>query len=195
MLMSLAVAGCDAEPEPEAGPARQPTSAPPADPWLHPVLVNQPAGPPRIETGRVDAHGHEVTVSCATCHDVLEPNPAVSRGQQLTEFHLDLEMAHGELTCVSCHNPGNYDQLRLADGRSLEFVNVMELCGQCHGSQRRDFEQGAHGGMTGYWDRTRGPRQRHSCIDCHEPHAPAFPQMKPVFPPRDGLPPGTQPQP
>jgi hypothetical protein len=66
---------------------------------------------------------------------------------------------------------------------------VMDLCGQCHGPQARDYAHGAHGGMTGYWDLSRGPRERNNCIDCHDPHAPAFPKVRPVFAPKDRFPP------
>jgi nitrate reductase cytochrome c-type subunit len=59
------------------------------------------------------------------------------------------------------------------------------LCAQCHGPQARDFQHGAHGGMTGYWDLSKGPRRRNSCIDCHDPHAPKYPAVMPVFPPAE----------
>jgi hypothetical protein len=39
--------------------------------------------------------------------------------------------------------------------------------------------------MRGYWDLTRGPRERNTCTDCHDVHAPLYPKVRPVFPPRD----------
>jgi hypothetical protein len=39
--------------------------------------------------------------------------------------------------------------------------------------------------MNGHWDLTRGGRTRNTCINCHDPHAPAFPLVMPVLPPRD----------
>ena len=39
--------------------------------------------------------------------------------------------------------------------------------------------------MTGHWDLTKGPRKRNHCTTCHDPHAPAFPKMLPVFKPLD----------
>ena len=53
----------------------------------------------------------------------------------------------------------------------------MTLCSQCHGPQATAFEHGAHGGMNGYWDLTRGPQMKNNCIDCHDPHVPAYPKM------------------
>ncbi|MBI5610873.1 MAG: hypothetical protein HY902_18485 [Deltaproteobacteria bacterium] len=63
--------------------------------------------------------------------------------------------------------------------------SVIELCSQCHGPQARDYQHGAHGGMTGYWDLRRGDRFRNVCVDCHNPHVPAYPQFAPVQRPRD----------
>ena len=79
----------------------------------------------------------------------------------------------------------DYDSLKLADGTRVEFTEVMTLCAQCHGQQMKDYEHGAHGGMNGYWDRSRGPQTKNNCVDCHNPHAPQFPKMQPTFKPRD----------
>lgn len=173
-----------AKEEAAAGPTAPASStAPPGEPSgiRHPVVVAHPTGPPRIATDKVDALGHAVTLSCASCHANRPPNRMTSRGADLNEFHQSLSFAHGTLKCVSCHHPGDYNSLRLADGESLPFTRVQSLCIQCHAPQARDYEHGAHGGMNGYWDLTRGPRQRKGCIDCHDPHAPAFPNMVRTF--------------
>lgn len=156
-----------------------------AEPVRHAVHVRQPDGPPRVATGKVDFRGQPVTVSCTTCHATRTPDASNFAGEQLDEFHQGLVVKHGELTCLSCHNNNDYDTLRHADGRSIEFTNVMTLCAQCHGPQKRDYDHGSHGGMNGHWDLTRGPRTRNNCIDCHDPHAPAYPVVRPVFKPRD----------
>lgn len=151
----------------------------------HPIVVNHPAGPPRIATGKTDGLGREITLSCASCHANRLPDLETSRGKELTEFHQGLHFSHGTLKCVSCHNPGDYNSLRLAEGRSVPFAEVQSLCAQCHTPQARDYQHGAHGGMNGHWDLSRGPRQRKGCIDCHDPHAPKFPGMVPTFKSRD----------
>jgi hypothetical protein len=92
---------------------------------------------------------------------------------------------HGELNCNSCHAKSDRDLLRLADGSKIPFQETMQLCGQCHGPQMRDYRHGAHGGMNGYWDLSRGPRQRNHCVNCHDPHSPAYPKVEPAPPPRD----------
>ncbi len=149
------------------------------------VTINRPSGAPRASTGQTDSSGNTVTVACSTCHTVRPPNPKNVSAADLNEFHGGLTFSHGTVSCLSCHNPDNYDTLKLADGRAIEYPDVMTLCAQCHGPQMRDYRNGAHGGMTGYWDLSRGPRARNNCVDCHDPHAPQFPQMKPTFKPRD----------
>lgn len=148
---------------------------------LHPVIINQPLGPPMVDSGKKDHLGNPVMIACSTCHAGREPNKQNYRQEDLNEFHQGLTYQHGSLTCLSCHNANNYDQLRLADGSEIEYPNVMKLCAQCHGSQYRDYQHGAHGGMNGYWDLKRGGRTRNNCIVCHDPHSPDYPLVRPVF--------------
>ena len=64
----------------------------------------------------------------------------------------------------------------------------MRLCAQCHGPQFRDYGKGAHGGMEGHWDLSRGGRTRNHCVDCHDPHVPAIRQVQPAGRARDRRP-------
>lgn len=150
------------------------------------TIIRKPAGPPAVQTGLLDPHGQPVSVACNTCHTTRPPNAELHVGGNLETFHQGLKGNHGNLTCISCHH-GNegYQTLRLADGKSLPFTEVMQLCAQCHGPQYRDYSHGAHGGMTGYWDLTQGPRQRNNCIDCHDPHFPKYPTVRPAQGPHD----------
>lgn len=159
----------------------------------HPVRIRQPVTTPRVETGLLDSHGQPVTASCASCHATSRPRPETHSAADLDEFHQGLKYAHGDQSCLVCHHAQDYDRLRLADGRSVEFADAMVLCAQCHGPQYRDYRNGSHGGMTGYWDLRRGPRERNHCIDCHDPHAPAYPVVRPAFAPAPdrGLPPNS----
>ncbi len=153
-----------------------------------PVIIRHPEGPPIVDSGMLDFHGQSVMIACSTCHATQPPNTQTRTTADLDQFHKGLHVAHGNLSCLSCHNQNDYDSLRLADGTRLEFRDVMQLCAQCHGPQARDYQNGAHGGMTGHWDLSRGPRQRNNCIDCHDPHVPAYPTVRPVFPPIDRFP-------
>lgn len=122
----------------------------------------------------------------AACHSLRPSNPENSKPGHLDEFHQGLRFSHGQLSCVSCHNPGdNYSSLRLADGRSVPFEESITLCAQCHGPQYRDYERGAHGGMAGYWDLKRGDRVRNHCQHCHDPHVPNYPKFYPAAAPQD----------
>lgn len=158
-----------------SGPVRAPSVR-------HATHIRQPIVAPRVDTGRKDAHGASITVACGTCHATSQPRRETRSAVDLDEFHQGLQYAHGTLTCLSCHDATNYDQLRLADGRGLPFTEAMSLCAQCHGPQYRDYTHGSHGGMTGYWDLSRGPRERNHCVDCHDPHAPRYPEVRPAFP-------------
>jgi formate-dependent nitrite reductase cytochrome c552 subunit len=163
--------------DPPPGPAQTPSSE---SKW-HEVVIRKPSGPPVFYTGVKDAHGNPVTMACADCHATREPNLNARIGTETAFFHQGLKGHHGNLACVTCHNPADgYATLRLADGRPLPYTEVMQLCAQCHGPQYRDYQHGAHGGMTGHWDLSKGGRTRANCIDCHNPHAPKYPVVQPA---------------
>lgn len=166
-------------------PPPEPDEAP--DPaTLHPVHIRTPDGPPMVDTGLKDPHGQPIRVSCGTCHATRPASSEPRLGVPLQHFHQHVKGNHGNLSCLSCHNASDgYQSLRLADGRSVPFSEVMTLCAQCHGPQHRDYLHGAHGGMAGYWDLKRGPRVRNNCIDCHPPHQPRYPMVRPARGPLD----------
>lgn len=159
----------------------------PAQKPLFPVIINQPQGTRTVATSVTNFHGQPVMVSCSSCHTTTKPNLENRHSQDLDEFHQGLQINHGNLSCLSCHNASDYETLRLADGRSLDFADSMTLCSQCHGPQRRDYDMGLHGGMNGHWDLTVGGRTRNTCVDCHDAHSPAFPAVLPVLPPHDRI--------
>ena len=150
----------------------------------HATEVRMPATLDGLATGEVGPMGRPVVVACATCHDGRDVE-MVQTDDELDTFHAGMSVHHGGLSCASCHDDRRRDLLRLADGTTVQMEQAMTLCGQCHGPQLRDYEHGSHGGMTGYWDLTRGPRTRNHCVMCHDPHAPAYPIVAPVPGPRD----------
>jgi len=169
------------QPEPPPAPA-----GPLTPPARHATVIVPTVETPVVRTGLTDFHGREVTAACSTCHTTRPANPAARVGTDLATFHQGLHGKHGDLSCVACHDPATgYQTLRLADGKSIPFADVMLLCGQCHGPQYRDYQHGAHGGMTGYWDLTRGGRVRNNCVACHDAHAPRFPTVRPAPGPND----------
>jgi hypothetical protein len=66
----------------------------------------------------------------------------------------------------------------LSNGETIVFGEAPTLCAQCHGTTWRDWEQGMHGRANDYWDVTRGAVRWLSCVECHDPHAPAFDPMQ-----------------
>ncbi|MBE2214862.1 MAG: hypothetical protein IAE82_13395 [Opitutaceae bacterium] len=156
-----------------------------ASPTLHPVHVRPGPATPKVMATLPQTGGVPAMVSCSTCHATRRPDVTNASAEALNEFHQGLQYRHGGLSCLSCHNAANYDTLRRADGTALEYPNTVQLCAQCHGPQYRDYLNGSHGGMTGHWDLRVGGRVRNTCTDCHDVHAPAYPQVRPVFPPRD----------
>ncbi len=89
----------------------------------------------------------------------------------------------GNLWCLDCHNPEDYDKLTRLNGESLSFNESHLLCGECHGPKLRDWDKGIHGRTTGYWDLDQDEdnlSMRRLCVECHPPHSPAFPAMQPL---------------
>ena len=139
-----------------------------------------------VPSGDVDALGQEIRVSCESCHSQLPEARIIATAMtDLKEFHRGLEFNHGKLECAACHAPTAERRLRLATGKTIPMTEAMQLCGQCHGPQQRDYDAGAHGGMNGSWDLSRGSRVRNHCVDCHDPHRPAYPKVMPAPPPSD----------
>lgn len=189
-LLSLAAVRAQKTSAPRAVAPQAVADAAPAaleKPAAHPVTIRPGPPAPRFDTGLKDAHGQPITAACGTCHSTTTPNAARHTAHDLVQAHRGLTYNHGNLTCLSCHNAKNYDSLHLADGRSVDFPDVMSLCAQCHGTAMRDYSHGSHGGMNGHWDPTKGGRVRNNCVNCHDPHAPEFPLVQPVLPPRDRL--------
>ena len=154
------------------------------------TVIRQPPVPSGVQG--TTPTGAPVALQCRSCHDVLSPDRESAKYIDLKEFHQGLKVVHGRLSCVSCHNPDDgYESLRLADGQSVPFAESMTLCGQCHGPQLRDYNHGVHGGMVGYWDLSRGPRERNHCLHCHDAHSPRYPHFDPVAPPLDRFAPVT----
>lgn len=135
-----------------------------------------------VDTPLQDVHGSPIGVGCDSCHG--GEAPIAARPGEPERFHTGVDLVHGDTSCDGCHSADRLG-LHLADGSPLAFGDVVQLCAQCHGPQWRDYQHGAHGGMTGAWDLRRGDRSRNSCIVCHPAHAPAYPVVQPAPGPRD----------
>jgi Zn finger protein HypA/HybF involved in hydrogenase expression len=113
-----------------------------------------------------EARGKPVT--CETCHRETTGKP-----------HANVVLHHAEEQrgCLDCHDPADRDLLRLANGTKIPFDESFKLCGQCHGTQFRDWKVGLHGKRTGEWN---GRREYRLCVACHWPHEPRFAPMAPM---------------
>lgn len=124
---------------------------------------------------------------CYGCHEKGKPPPIRFDEKNkiiIPKEHANIVMGHGSHDrndlCFNCHNEQNLATLQARDGRELKFDSIPNLCGSCHGPTYRDWEAGAHGRTSGFWDRSQGAADRLSCANCHNPHAPRIPTREPA---------------
>ncbi len=192
LLIAAVLWAASAESDPAAhGP---PTASPVAEaPITYPMIIQNPSSLGNLETDLRDVAGRPVGIKCGTCHAEGSGQALADRDGAPSDLHAGIELVHGELTCNSCHSPDDRTRLRLADGRTLEMDQVVNLCGQCHSGQYESFRNAAHGGARGYWDRNSGPMIRNSCVSCHQAHRPRYPQVLPAPGPNDRFQPESNP--
>jgi hypothetical protein len=113
---------------------------------------------------------------CSDCHEdeLADPRP-----RELDE-HDDIELAHGDLWCLDCHQSDERDLLHLSDASPVEMAESWRLCSRCHAKKMPEWRAGIHGKRTGNW---WGPKEFWSCVVCHDPHAPLFKPLTPKPPP------------
>ena len=124
---------------------------------------------------------------CYGCHEKDKSPPIRYDEHQkiiIPQEHSDIVMGHGSHdrnnNCFNCHNEENLLTLKVRHGSGVQFDNIPALCGSCHGPTYRDWEAGAHGRISGYWDHSKGEFTRLSCANCHNPHAPRIPTRAPA---------------
>jgi hypothetical protein len=127
--------------------------------------------PPTIFVGGFDRH-------CMECHRFF---PAARETARQLVQHTHIVMDHGlNDRCANCHDRLDANRLTTRSGETVSFSESDEMCAKCHGPTYRDWQRGMHGKAIGYWDAARGEGQRFMCVDCHDPHAPAFPPLQPL---------------
>ena len=118
---------------------------------------------------------------CMECHRSIKARWHHDR--PMTE-HRDLNLSHGNNRfCLNCHHPENRNAYVDYDGSEIHRTDIVGLCGKCHGPQKRDWEAGVHGRVNGFWNHELGAKEKLLCIECHNPHNPAFKAMRPLAPP------------
>ena len=119
---------------------------------------------------------------CTQCHQHVEPSETMR--EPPPSPHADMTFQHMATVkqCNFCHSGDDRDLLRLVDGTFISFDEGYKVCGQCHAEKYRDWSLNIHGKEIGQWN---GPRQKYSCMDCHNAHDPRFREMRAVAaPPR-----------
>lgn len=115
---------------------------------------------------------------CNECHRLFQTPP--ERIGPLYQ-HTHIEFNHGlNNRCFNCHDLENRQVLVLRDGRTLPFARSPELCSQCHGTTYRDWQRGMHGKTLGAWRPDDPAMRRLLCVQCHDPHAPAYDPYEPL---------------
>ena len=121
----------------------------------------------------VAARVHEISKApCSNCH--TKPVEQLKKEHVGKAAHWDVALQHaGKLSmdCATCHDMDKPDVLTSLTGKDISFDHSYQQCGQCHSTQYKDWQGGAHG------KRLRGwvpPRTIQTCVGCHNPHKPAF---------------------
>lgn len=127
-------------------------------------------------------HRAGFTYHCSECHTSLVP---LAHQQEVIPVHNNVTLSHGLNTrCINCHHPKNRDVYVDHEGGEIPAEEPARLCSKCHGPTYREWELGIHGRQNGYWSAELGERKKLLCIQCHDPHNPAFKPMVPEPPPQ-----------
>jgi len=113
------------------------------------------------------------------CEDCHEDELADPEARELDE-HEGIDLVHGDLWCLDCHDRAQRDLLHLSDSSPVEMAESWRLCTRCHAKKIPDWRAGVHGKRRGYW---RGPKEYLTCVACHDPHSPLFESLEPMPPP------------
>ena len=123
---------------------------------------------------------------CSECHRQFFSTEFHKR---LVAEHTNIVLNHGRNDfCLNCHHQTNRDAYVSYNGSEIPSDQPAELCAKCHGLIYRDWKTGAHGKLTGSWNNGKESPSRLLCIQCHDPHAPKFPALKPMPGPASGHP-------
>ena len=127
--------------------------------------------PPMVNLGTYDQR-------CNDCHSLFQNER--EPGRALTQ-HNNIMLEHGSNdACLNCHDKDNREKLTLRGGEVVGYDHVEQLCAQCHGPVYRDWQNGTHGKIVGYWNTDLGEANKLKCSECHDPHHPAYRPMSPL---------------
>jgi hypothetical protein len=111
---------------------------------------------------------------CSNCHTKdLETLQAEGTGElQKAHWNIQIEHAGAEtMDCLTCHSESDLNKLNSITGTKIDIDESYKSCAQCHSTQYKEWQGGAHGKRVGGWV---PPRIIKTCVECHNPHKPAF---------------------
>lgn len=114
-----------------------------------------------------------VSFPCQNCHNV-PLSQMVSSGLDKKKAHWNIEISHAKkavMNCTTCHHPEDMNYLKSLSGERISIDRSFEMCGQCHSTQYKDWQGGAHGKSLSGW---KPPRVVKTCVNCHNPHDPSI---------------------
>ena len=117
--------------------------------------------------------------NCTECHtQSIEKLKQDQVGEKAAHWNIKLAHAGAEImNCATCHTSNNMDNLHSLTNSEIDFNYSYKLCSQCHQQEFKDWKGGAHGKQLGGW---APPRLSNTCVNCHNPHKPAFEKRWPV---------------
>ncbi len=122
---------------------------------------------------------HQITsFNCTECHS--EPLNSLKEKQIGKKAHWNIKLIHADsktMNCATCHTGNDMDNLHSLTNQKIDFNYSYKLCSQCHQREFKDWKGGAHGKQLGGW---APPRLSNTCVNCHNPHIPAFEKRWPV---------------
>ncbi len=135
------------------------------------------------ETPREDLIKNSVILNnCWICH-ALWVGPPTEIGLKFA--HPEVKLQHGKNDdCFNCHVKSNRSLFV-----GMEFSGIMEsqvakLCGRCHGTYYRAWEEGRHGLRRGNWlSKAPFSLEVKQCNECHNPHSPKYKLPAKLFTP------------
>jgi len=129
---------------------------------------------PEIKSFFTPLRAKEITsFPCQNCHDgPLSQMKSKNEGEANAHWDIELNHADGQvMNCTTCHHEGQMNELTSLQGEAISLDESFKLCGQCHSTQYKDWKGGAHGKNISGW---QAPRVIKTCVNCHNPHQPAF---------------------
>jgi hypothetical protein len=118
---------------------------------------------------------------CQRCHKLPLAQMKHDGKDGKTTAHWAVALKHADasvMNCSTCHFEGDLNSLRTLTNRPVKLDNGYQVCAQCHSKQASDWAGGAHGKRVTGW---APPRVVRSCVECHNPHAPAFAKRMPAM--------------